>query len=77
MKELLGETFVAEDTGKTFTIEKEVASDNAASSIPVDGDPMAWWKSNECKFLTEFFGRSFYKLRSALRFFFSFSYDGH
>ncbi|XP_064784920.1 sorbin and SH3 domain-containing protein 2-like [Oncorhynchus masou masou] len=51
MKELCRETFVCKDTGKTFanTI-KEEASYKAASGIPVDGDPLAWWKSNECKY---------------------------
>lgn len=45
------ETFASKDTGKTFanTI-KEVLSYKAASGIPVDGDPLAWWKSNECKY---------------------------
>eukprot|EP00063_Salmo_salar_P052190 XP_014027025.1 PREDICTED: zinc finger BED domain-containing protein 4-like isoform X1 [Salmo salar] len=48
MKELFGETFASKDTGKTFanTIKEEVAS----SVIPLDGDPLAWWKSNECKY---------------------------
>ncbi|KAM9499792.1 E3 SUMO-protein ligase ZBED1-like isoform 2-T2 [Salvelinus alpinus] len=51
-KELFGETFVSKDTGKTFanTIKEDVASYKAASRIPVDGDPLAWWKSNECKY---------------------------
>ncbi|KAJ8341202.1 hypothetical protein SKAU_G00334930 [Synaphobranchus kaupii] len=52
MEELFGETFASKDTGKTFanTIGEEVASYKAASGIPVDGDPLAWWKSNECKY---------------------------
>ncbi|KAJ8390632.1 hypothetical protein AAFF_G00102380 [Aldrovandia affinis] len=52
MEELFGEIFVSKDTGKTFanTIKEEVASYKAASGIPVDGDPLAWWKSNECKY---------------------------
>ncbi|KAJ8394818.1 hypothetical protein AAFF_G00041730 [Aldrovandia affinis] len=39
MEELFGEIFVNKDTGKTFanTIEEEVESYKAASSIPVDG----------------------------------------
>ncbi|XP_014033707.1 zinc finger BED domain-containing protein DAYSLEEPER-like [Salmo salar] len=52
VKELFGETFMSKETGKTFanTIKEEVASYKAATSIPVDGDPLAWWKSNECKY---------------------------
>ncbi|KAJ8356524.1 hypothetical protein SKAU_G00193180 [Synaphobranchus kaupii] len=52
MEELFGETFASKDIGKTFanTIKEEVASCQAASGIPVDGDPLAWWKSNECKY---------------------------
>ncbi|XP_055733418.1 uncharacterized protein LOC129820375 [Salvelinus fontinalis] len=52
MKEFFGETFMSKDTGKTFTnsIKEEVASYKAASSIPVDGAPLARWKSNECKY---------------------------
>ncbi|KAM9420246.1 E3 SUMO-protein ligase ZBED1-like [Salvelinus alpinus] len=52
MKELFGETFMSKDTGKTFanSIKEEVASYKAASSIPVDGAPLARWKSNECKY---------------------------
>ena len=48
MKELFGETFASKNTGKTFanTIKEEVASYKAASVIAVDGDPLAWWKSN-------------------------------
>eukprot|EP00063_Salmo_salar_P042667 XP_014017502.1 PREDICTED: zinc finger BED domain-containing protein DAYSLEEPER-like [Salmo salar] len=52
MKELFWETFASKDTGKMFanTIKEEVASYKAASDIPVDGDPLAWWKSNEWKY---------------------------
>ncbi|KAJ8333491.1 hypothetical protein SKAU_G00414990 [Synaphobranchus kaupii] len=52
MKELFGETFASTDTDKTFanTIKEEVASYKAASRIPVDGDPLAWWKTNEAKY---------------------------
>jgi hypothetical protein len=52
MKELFGETFARKDTGKTFAncINEEEASHRAASVIPVDGDPLTWWKSNECKY---------------------------
>ncbi len=31
-------------------IKEEVASYLAASGITVDGDPLTWWKSNECKY---------------------------
>ncbi|XP_035597031.1 uncharacterized protein LOC118361304 [Oncorhynchus keta] len=52
MKERFGGNFVSKDTGKTFanTIKEEVASYKAASSIPVGGEPLAWWKNNECKY---------------------------
>ncbi|KAM3874432.1 E3 SUMO-protein ligase ZBED1-like [Diretmus argenteus] len=54
MEELFGETFASKDTGKKKTcgntIKEEVTSYRAASGIPVDGDPLAWWKSNECKY---------------------------
>lgn len=53
MEELFGETFASTDTGKqTFanTIKEEVAFYKVASGIPVDGDPLAGWKSNECKY---------------------------
>ena len=52
MKELFGETFVSKNTDKTFanTIKEDVESYKAASSIPVDGDPLTWWKNNECKY---------------------------
>ncbi|KAM3858869.1 E3 SUMO-protein ligase ZBED1-like [Diretmus argenteus] len=53
MEELFGETFASKDTGKKTcgnTIKEEVTSYRAASGIPVDGDPLAWWKSNECKY---------------------------
>eukprot|EP00063_Salmo_salar_P021871 XP_013996706.1 PREDICTED: zinc finger BED domain-containing protein DAYSLEEPER-like [Salmo salar] len=51
-KEIFGESLASKDTGKTFanTIKEEEASYKAASGIPVDGDPLAWWKSNECKY---------------------------
>lgn len=47
------ETFASKDTGKTFanTI-KEVLSYKAASGIPVDGDPLAWWKAMSVNTLT-------------------------
>lgn len=44
---------MSKDTGsKMFanTIKEEVASYKTASSIPEDGDPLAWWNSNECKY---------------------------
>lgn len=53
MAELFGDTFAQKDMGsKAFadTNKEEVASYEAASGIPVDGDPLAWWKSNECKY---------------------------
>ena len=52
MKELFGEAFASKNTGKTFanTIKNEVASYKAASGIPLDGDPLTWWKINECKY---------------------------
>ncbi|RXN24549.1 zinc finger BED domain-containing 1-like protein [Labeo rohita] len=50
MEELFGDTFVKEsETDKSFsnTIKEEVAS----YSLPVDGgNPLAWWKHNECKY---------------------------
>ncbi|KAL3973548.1 chromosome alignment-maintaining phosphoprotein 1 [Sarotherodon galilaeus] len=45
MAELFGDTFVQKDMGsKAFadTIKEEVASYEAASGIPVDGDPLTW-----------------------------------
>ncbi|XP_039592106.1 E3 SUMO-protein ligase ZBED1-like [Polypterus senegalus] len=53
MAELFGETFAQKDmVSKAFadTIKEEVVSYEAASGIPVDGDPLTWWKSNECKY---------------------------
>ncbi len=50
--ELFGETFASKDMdSKTpADIKEEVASYLAASGITVDGDPLTWWKSNECKY---------------------------
>ncbi|ROL48385.1 Zinc finger BED domain-containing protein 1 [Anabarilius grahami] len=51
--ELFGETFASKDMdSKTPAdiIKEEVASYLAASGITVDGDPLTWWKSNECKY---------------------------
>lgn len=53
MAELFGETFASKDMGSKTpadTIKEEVASYQAASGITVDGDPLTWWKSNECKY---------------------------
>ena len=53
MAEFFGETFASKDMGSKTTadtIKEEVASYQAASCIPVDGDPLTWWKSNECKY---------------------------
>ena len=54
MEALFGETFAGkEDTGKKpflDVIEEEVAYYRAASGIPIDGDPLNWWKTNEGKY---------------------------
>lgn len=53
MAELFGETFASKDMGSKAPadiIKEEVASYLAASGITVDGDPLTWWKSNECKY---------------------------
>ncbi|XP_059916026.1 E3 SUMO-protein ligase ZBED1-like [Gadus macrocephalus] len=53
LAELFGETFASKDMdSKTPAdiIKEEVAFYLAASGIAVDGDPLTWWKSNECKY---------------------------
>ncbi|KAK0145655.1 Zinc finger BED domain-containing protein 1 [Merluccius polli] len=54
MEELFGETFAGKGgTGKKLfadAIEEEVAYYQAASGIQVDGDPLNWWKINECRY---------------------------
>jgi len=53
MAELFGETFASKDMdNKTPAdiIKEEVTSYLAASGITVDGDPLTWWESNECKY---------------------------
>ncbi|PIO11965.1 hypothetical protein AB205_0034750 [Aquarana catesbeiana] len=52
MAELFGETFAtASKDNKTLAdIKEEVASYLAANGITVDGDPLTWWKSNECRY---------------------------
>lgn len=53
MAELLGETFASKDMDSMTPadiIKEEVASYLGASGITVDGDPLTWWKSNECKY---------------------------
>ena len=53
MEALFGETFAGKDvTGKPFldAMEEEVAYYRAANGIPVVGDPLNWWKTNEGKY---------------------------
>ncbi|KAG5269983.1 hypothetical protein AALO_G00187330 [Alosa alosa] len=53
MAELFGETFASKDMdSKTPAdiIKEEVAFYLAGSCIAVDGAPLTWWKSNECKY---------------------------
>ncbi|XP_040188247.1 E3 SUMO-protein ligase ZBED1-like [Rana temporaria] len=52
MAELFGETFASKDNKTSADIIKEEVESYllAASGITVDGDPMTWWKSNECKY---------------------------
>lgn len=53
MRELFGENFADKaTTKKTFetTVEEEVAFYQAAAGIPVDGDPLEWWRKNECNY---------------------------
>ncbi|PIO25695.1 hypothetical protein AB205_0007590, partial [Aquarana catesbeiana] len=51
MAELFGETFASKDNKTPADIIKEeVASYLAESDITVDGDPLTWWKSNDCKY---------------------------
>ncbi|XP_040183654.1 E3 SUMO-protein ligase ZBED1-like [Rana temporaria] len=47
-----GETFASKDNKTSADIIKEEVESYllAASGIIVDGDPMTWWKSNECKY---------------------------
>ncbi|XP_073491217.1 E3 SUMO-protein ligase ZBED1-like [Aquarana catesbeiana] len=53
MAELFGETFATsskDNKTPADIIKEEVASYLAASGITVDGDPLTWWKSNECRY---------------------------
>jgi hypothetical protein len=54
LAELFGETFACSKDMDSKTpadiIKEEVAFYLAASGIAVDGDPLTWWKSNECKY---------------------------
>ncbi|XP_051806127.1 E3 SUMO-protein ligase ZBED1-like [Acanthochromis polyacanthus] len=53
MAEFLGEFFPTEkETTKTLsqTTEEEVMSYRVTGCIPVDADPLAWWKDNEHKY---------------------------
>lgn len=52
MAELFGETFASKDNKTPADIIKEEVASYlmAASGITVDGDPLTWWKCNECKY---------------------------
>lgn len=53
MAELFGELFTTEErTTKplSYIIQEEVSTYKVTGCIPVDADPLAWWKSNEHKY---------------------------
>lgn len=54
MAELFGETFVSKEMYTKAPgidlIKEEAASYQAAGGMSVDGDPLTWWKTNECKY---------------------------
>lgn len=53
MAELFGEFFTTEETTTkplSSIVREEVTSYKATGCIPVDADPLAWWKSNEHKY---------------------------
>ena len=53
MAELFGEFFTIEETTTKLLasiVQEEVTSYKATGCIPVDADPLAWWKSNKHKY---------------------------